>query len=229
MALYAVSDLHIWGPEDPLYRSLLTDPDARALVSRARATYARRTAAMADALAARGIDVPGRDGINVWVPVADETSAVARLRDAGWGVAPGAANRLASGPALRITISGLDEPDLAPLADGMLAGDQVVCPYHAYRYDGRTGECDQAGACSVTTYPARVTGGKVEVTLTYRPQTISLVVEDFQSATPAPPVTGGTDGGYGLTGMRERAELLGGTLVAAPTKGGFRVELRVPA
>lgn len=52
-----------------------------------------------------------------------------------------------------------------PLADGMLAGDQVVCPYHAFRYDARTGECDQAGACSVTTYPARVTGGKVEVTL----------------------------------------------------------------
>ena len=52
-----------------------------------------------------------------------------------------------------------------PLADGMLAGDQVVCPYHAFRYDGRTGECDQAGSCSVATYPIRVTGGKVEVTL----------------------------------------------------------------
>jgi len=36
-------------------------------------------------------------------------------------------------------------------------------------------------------------------------------------------------GGYGLTGMRERAELLDGTLDAAPTPGGFRVELRVPA
>jgi signal transduction histidine kinase len=35
--------------------------------------------------------------------------------------------------------------------------------------------------------------------------------------------------GYGLTGMRERAELLGGTLDAAPTGTGFRVLLRVPA
>ena len=52
-----------------------------------------------------------------------------------------------------------------PLADGMLAGDQVVCPYHAFQYDGRTGECDPAGSCSVATYPIRVTGGKVEVTL----------------------------------------------------------------
>ena len=46
-----------------------------------------------------------------------------------------------------------------------------------------------------------------------------------------PGVTGAAsplDGGYGLTGMRERAELLGGTLIARPTGHGFRVELRVP-
>ncbi len=35
--------------------------------------------------------------------------------------------------------------------------------------------------------------------------------------------------GYGLTGMRERAELLGGRLDAAPTADGFRVELYIPA
>ena len=36
-------------------------------------------------------------------------------------------------------------------------------------------------------------------------------------------------GGYGLTGMRERAELLGGRLDAGPTPDGFRVELWLPA
>ncbi|MER6301111.1 histidine kinase [Kitasatospora sp. NPDC001539] len=35
--------------------------------------------------------------------------------------------------------------------------------------------------------------------------------------------------GYGLLGMRERAELLGGTLLAGPEDGGWRVVLRVPA
>ena len=75
--------------------------------------------------------------------------------------------------------------------------------------------------------------GKVEVTLTYQPEAISLVVEDIRAgdapeAAPAP-VTASAGGGYGLTGMRERAELLGGTLVAGPTSHGFRVELRVPA
>ena len=40
---------------------------------------------------------------------------------------------------------------------------------------------------------------------------------------------GAAGGGYGLTGMRERAELLGGRLEAAPTEDGFRVRLWLPA
>jgi signal transduction histidine kinase len=39
---------------------------------------------------------------------------------------------------------------------------------------------------------------------------------------------GGGDRGYGLTGMRERAELLGGRLTASATGSGFLVELWVP-
>ena len=35
--------------------------------------------------------------------------------------------------------------------------------------------------------------------------------------------------GYGVSGMRERAELIGGRLLAGPTEDGFRVELWVPA
>ena len=43
------------------------------------------------------------------------------------------------------------------------------------------------------------------------------------------PHVAGDDSGYGLTGMRERAELLGGELTTAITREGFRVELRMPA
>lgn len=67
---------------------------------------------------------------------------------------------------------------------------------------------------------------RVELALAYRPDGISLAVEDF-AATARPVST--DDHGYGLTGMRERAELLGGTLAVAPTGTGFRVELWVPA
>ena len=66
----------------------------------------------------------------------------------------------------------------------------------------------------------------------YPGEAVSLTVEDFAGSQdqPAPAVAIETSGGgYGLTGMRERAELLGGTLTAGPTGCGFRVVLRVPA
>ena len=69
---------------------------------------------------------------------------------------------------------------------------------------------------------------RVELHLAYEPLSTRLTVEDFATANGAPPVPAG-DGGYGLTGMRERAELLGGTLTTAMTPGGFRVELDLPA
>jgi DNA-binding transcriptional MocR family regulator len=68
---------------------LLTDPTSTALVADAQRTYAARTGAMADALAARGVEVPGRDGINVWVPVADQGAALLHLAVAGVRAASG--------------------------------------------------------------------------------------------------------------------------------------------
>jgi signal transduction histidine kinase len=70
---------------------------------------------------------------------------------------------------------------------------------------------------------------RVELHLRYEPEGVRLVVEDFASAGAAPASADPDGGGYGLTGMRERAELLGGTLAAAVTATGFRVALWVPA
>jgi signal transduction histidine kinase len=74
--------------------------------------------------------------------------------------------------------------------------------------------------------------GRVEIQLSYEASGVRLAIEDFgrRGELPAGTDPPGTDpAGYGLTGMRERAELIGGTLTAGPTEGGFRVELRVPA
>src|SRR5262249_46520784 len=65
---------------------------------------------------------------------------------------------------------------------------------------------------------------RVELQLAFERTGARLSVEDFGH-----PVEDGDGGGYGLTGMRERAELLGGTLAAGSTDDGFRVELWVPA
>jgi signal transduction histidine kinase len=66
---------------------------------------------------------------------------------------------------------------------------------------------------------------RVELRLGYEPAGARLTVEDFGERPPSD----GDRAGYGLTGMRERAELLRGTLAAAPTRSGFRVELWVPS
>ena len=68
---------------------------------------------------------------------------------------------------------------------------------------------------------------RVEIRLAYEPSGTRLTIEDFGSCRDRPAPADGT--GYGLTGMRERAELLGGTLTAVPTGDGFLVELWVPA
>lgn len=71
---------------------------------------------------------------------------------------------------------------------------------------------------------------QVDVRLVYEPSATRLTVEDFTQATRVGgPFGPGDGGGYGLTGMRERAELLGGTLTAHKTGSGFRVELELPA
>lgn len=50
-----------------------------------------------------------------------------------------------------------------PLADGMLAGDQVVCPYHSFRFHRDTGACDQPNVCAIRTYPVELADGAVFV------------------------------------------------------------------
>jgi DNA-binding transcriptional MocR family regulator len=102
---------------------LLTDARTQAHVAEARATYAARTKTVADALAARGVDVPGRDGINVWVPVADQGAALLHLAAAGIRAAGGDPFWLTPPPTdhIRITTSSIDGqadgPDLPALED----------------------------------------------------------------------------------------------------------------
>ncbi|HET6917124.1 MAG TPA: histidine kinase [Acidimicrobiales bacterium] len=68
---------------------------------------------------------------------------------------------------------------------------------------------------------------RVEVRLSYEPSGTRLVVTDHNSTGRRRPPQRGT--GYGLTGMRERAESVGGDLVTGPTDDGFRVELWAPS
>jgi signal transduction histidine kinase len=67
-------------------------------------------------------------------------------------------------------------------------------------------------------------GAPVDVSLAYHDGHTELTVVDHQGHRPADPVAAG----YGLTGMRERAELIGGELTTGPTDDGWQVRLVVP-
>ncbi|WP_405753978.1 MULTISPECIES: sensor histidine kinase [unclassified Streptomyces] len=71
-------------------------------------------------------------------------------------------------------------------------------------------------------------GAEVRLRLEYLPDEVTLEVRDSGrgEAVDELAVSGS---GYGLVGMRERAELIGGTLEAGPDEEGFLVRLRVPA
>ncbi|TDC53179.1 sensor histidine kinase [Actinomadura sp. KC345] len=119
---------------------------------------------------------------------------------------------------------------IAELAEEFHASTGRSCDVHV------TGEPrdlpPQAGLTVVRTAQEALTnirkhapGARAHVTLRYLGDKVELEVTDTGGTEPVVELDGG---GYGLVGMRERAELIDGTLVTGPDGKGFRVSLRVP-
>ncbi|MFD9012815.1 aminotransferase class I/II-fold pyridoxal phosphate-dependent enzyme [Streptomyces sp. NPDC059552] len=110
-----------------LWTSGAVDPAAAAR------SYGQRRDALVGALRERGVPAYGRSGMNVWVPVVDETVVVARLLAAGWAVSPGAVYRVEAGPGIRLTVSPLSVAEVPGLADAVAAAASVSAA--GARYD----------------------------------------------------------------------------------------------
>ncbi|MFD9689720.1 sensor histidine kinase [Kitasatospora sp. NPDC059088] len=88
---------------------------------------------------------------------------------------------------------------------------------------------------AVTNVRKHAPGARCSVELRYLDDAVELEVRNTRAprgqstGEPSSGDLAGSGSGYGLLGMRERAELLGGTLLAGPEDGGWRVLLRVPA
>lgn len=93
--------------------------------ARAGRIYTERRQALLRALAERGIPAHGASGLNVWIPVSEESATVQALLHAGWAVRAGERYRIASAPAIRVTISTLEPRDAARFADDLA---RVITP-----------------------------------------------------------------------------------------------------
>ncbi|MBO3087608.1 aminotransferase class I/II-fold pyridoxal phosphate-dependent enzyme [Cellulomonas dongxiuzhuiae] len=103
---------------------LLTDAQAVEAVAHARRIYHGRRRTLSAALARHGVQVPPGDGINMWVPVADERAALVRLEAAGVRVARG--RPFFSDPArahgfVRVTVGVLRPDDVETVAAALAA------------------------------------------------------------------------------------------------------------
>ena len=96
--------------------TLWADPEIAHDLEKATATYGKRRETFISALADHGIETRAPSGLNVWIPVPDETGVVQALQTQGWAVAPGAPFRLRSEPAIRVTISSLKLDEAQALA-----------------------------------------------------------------------------------------------------------------
>ena len=95
-------------------------------VAAARVEYAARRSAVTAVLAAAGVGFTGTDGINLWMQVADERSAMLTLAAQGIGAAPGEPFMVRDdAPSLRVTVGNIHHSVMeyaARLADA--AGNQ---------------------------------------------------------------------------------------------------------
>jgi DNA-binding transcriptional MocR family regulator len=132
----AVSNRRLLGPgwssrilQAVLLEMLDDEPTVHA-VAAARLEYARRRAAVSEVLDLAGVHHTGTDGINLWMQVADERSALITLAARGIGAAPGEPFMVRpDAPSLRVTV-GLIHHDVEGVAK-VLADAAGIVPARA--------------------------------------------------------------------------------------------------
>jgi signal transduction histidine kinase len=122
--------------------------------------------------------------------------------------------------------------DLTPLEDflselvGATAGAEVTVTGERRKLPAEASQAVRRVAQEALTNARKhAPGAKVQVRLDYSDRQVKLDVRDSGGS---PGELTGAGAGYGLLGMRERAELLGGSLEAGPDEEGFTVTLKVP-
>ena len=104
-----------------LVATLWKDAIVKRQLRLAERTYAERRTALIAALQAHGIEAHGRTGLNVWIPLPEESAVVQALLNRGWAVNAGERYRIVAPPAIRVTVAGLTPADAARFAADLAA------------------------------------------------------------------------------------------------------------
>ncbi len=66
------------------------------------------------------------------------------------------------------TVSAMDNVCLhrgGPLGQGVIEGDKLICPWHGWQWDLKTGQAAHNAAAKLAVYPLKVEGGDVMIEL----------------------------------------------------------------
>jgi len=210
-------------------------------VERAREEHSRAAALAERANAAREIHDILAHSLGALVLQIDALDAIlhAEVPD------PGRADELL-GRARALAVEGLSEArqavgtlrmDSPPLIDGLrqLVGTSVQGSSLEVSGAPRATSAEVAVALrrtaqeGLTNAAKHAPGSASSVRLEFLPAEIVLTVTDTGGVeSDEPGALASTGGGYGIEGLRERAELLGGILTAGPLGTGWQISLRVP-
>jgi len=99
---------------------LIKDQNTQEGITHAKAIYAARRKAMSDALRIRGVNIPERDGLAMWIPVPSEQFALVTLAARGIAVLPGERCRIGPGQFIRISTSQIHADKVDLIADAIV-------------------------------------------------------------------------------------------------------------
>lgn len=99
---------------------MLTDSATQQQIQQAKSIYARRRHQLLDALAKRGLVLPARDGLSIFIPVQSEQFAMITLAARGIAVLPGERCRSGGVQFIRVSISMIQSESIESIADALL-------------------------------------------------------------------------------------------------------------
>jgi DNA-binding transcriptional MocR family regulator len=99
--------------------TLWRDKQVHKQLARAERTYTQRRNALIAALRPHKIKAHGASGLNIWIPLPEESAVIQSLFQRGWAVAAGERYRMKTPPAIRVTTASLDAADTHRFANDL--------------------------------------------------------------------------------------------------------------